>query len=401
MDNLGEISNFPKLTTLNEFVLNPRWITYGIYTLLFSEIAKKQFGELSYSDVVNILSIKTIGNDGHELTYPAERCRFIIDAMIEFNLCYRISDRENIFIFPDLLSSDRPEKLSFDYDSAMRFDLDFESFLPRHVICNLIVKRHTQIFLNMVWQNGTQLRHNNFNPDALIEADYHARRLSLWVNGQHANRYFSSLYDDVTQILASMRDLPYKEWVHLPGNAGRAPFRTLLAHEGRGRNEYIHENGISYDVSKLLRIMPPDKRQEQFNFYISGNYMSNSGNQTITNSPIIGSTLNLGEISGQVQNAVNQMPAATGEQIGIKETLQNLHRLLTNAGELSDEDKAEALKKVQEIAEAAQDPVAGKGIAKTVLRFFKGLAADFENAKALVGELMGLVKQIGTFFKVE
>ncbi len=128
--------------------------------------------------------------------------------------------------------------------------------------------------------------------------------------------------------------------------------------------------------------------------------MPDQRTQTITGSTIIGSTLNLGEISGRVQNSVHQLPADNPAQSSLKETLQRLHDLLNNANELGNDDKAGALEQLEKLTAAAQDPAAGQGIAKTALRFFKGLADDFKNAQDLAAELLALTKQIGAFFKL-
>lgn len=134
--------------------------------------------------------------------------------------------------------------------------------------------------------------------------------------------------------------------------------------------------------------------------HIGDIHMADERTQTITGSTIVGSTLNLGEISGRVQNNVNQMPVETSEQNDLKETLQRLRQLLVESNELSGDDKVAALEQLQKIIEAAKEPVAGQSIAKTAIRFFKGLAEEFRNAKVLVDELLGLIKNIGEFFKI-
>jgi len=129
--------------------------------------------------------------------------------------------------------------------------------------------------------------------------------------------------------------------------------------------------------------------------------MSNQHTQTISHSHIVGSTLNLGEISGQVQNTVEQLAATTPEQLNLKETLQRLYKLLNNTTELTEDDKAEALKMLQNIAVAAENPESGKALVKTALRFFKGLIAELEkDAQQLAVELVELIKQVGAFFMI-
>src|SRR5262249_26239144 len=38
-DKLGIVVHFPKMRFLTDYVLNPRWLTYGVYTIMYSERA--------------------------------------------------------------------------------------------------------------------------------------------------------------------------------------------------------------------------------------------------------------------------------------------------------------------------------------------------------------------------
>lgn len=72
---------------------------------------------------------------------------------------------------------------------------------------------------------------------------------------------------------------------------------------------------------------------------------------------VIGSTINLGEISGIVSNVVNQLPSSPDPaQPGLKELLTQLQTAIETADELSPEDKADALEQVKVLAELGQNP---------------------------------------------
>ena len=43
-DKLGIVMHFAKLPFLTDYVLNPRWLTYGVYTIMYSEEAKVRRG---------------------------------------------------------------------------------------------------------------------------------------------------------------------------------------------------------------------------------------------------------------------------------------------------------------------------------------------------------------------
>ena len=277
-DKLGVVIHFPQLARLDSYVLNPRWLTYGIYTLLYSEQARNSKGVLSEAQVVDILQAKKVeDNQGNTLDYPTDKCGFVIDVMEEFKLCYRLGSDVRKFVIPDLLPSDRPV-LDFNKNKAgtLVFEFNFDGFLPRHVMPTLIVSRYDEIkHPNLVWQQGVILHNAYYACEALVQVDYHTRSLSMWVQGEQLGRYFTVIRDQITGILRRMEHLPYQEWIWLdriprqygepngnPYSYGfeKANFLQLVKMEKAKQMVYISPSGAKYDVAKILRIMPPKFR---------------------------------------------------------------------------------------------------------------------------------------------
>jgi uncharacterized protein YjbI with pentapeptide repeats len=91
--------------------------------------------------------------------------------------------------------------------------------------------------------------------------------------------------------------------------------------------------------------------------------MSNSSNQSRNihiGGNVTGSTLNLGEISGTVTNAINQLPddsqsdAAEPDRPTLKQLLTQLQEAIESDSDLPEPDKADLLEQVQSLAEAKQ-----------------------------------------------
>jgi small GTP-binding protein len=269
LDDLGMIIHFEKIKWTKAYVLNPHWLTYGVYTVLYEDKTKRQQGRVTLQDVYDFLNQHTVKtDDGVTLNYPIDRCQFIIEAMEQFKLCYCVDSKDKTYVIPDLLPSDRPKDLNFDKQSALAFDFDFEGLLPRHLIANLIVRHHHEIYNKLVWQNGVLLNNQNFQARALVEADYYNRRFSLWISGSGASRYFSVLHNDIIDMLQKMEKLQYEEWIVLPErykknsqNTPRVPFRTLLANERKGNRVYTCEYG-DIEIAEVLKIMPKNERDE-------------------------------------------------------------------------------------------------------------------------------------------
>nr|VFJ45524.1 MAG: Ras of Complex, Roc, domain of DAPkinase [Candidatus Kentron sp. FM]VFJ49216.1 MAG: Ras of Complex, Roc, domain of DAPkinase [Candidatus Kentron sp. FM]VFK18788.1 MAG: Ras of Complex, Roc, domain of DAPkinase [Candidatus Kentron sp. FM] len=284
LDQLGEIIYFPKLYRLYgflDYLLNPRWLTYGVYQILYSDVLRRQDGRLHEDDVMMLMKDRRIEDEqGNVLDYPEQRLNFLIRTMEQFKLCYPSAgeDEKDKWIVPDLLPSDQPERIDFDDRDALRFDFRFETFLPRHVLSQFIVEHYRDIHVHQVWQHGVCLESRAYQKTtALVRADYQTRMLSLEVSGLHVDRYFSVLYDSVLEILDRMPKLKYAKRLHLDEKAriegGRglgdkeakeayADFEDLLAQEAAGQRKYFCKSG-AYDLERVLRPMPRDDRPLQ------------------------------------------------------------------------------------------------------------------------------------------
>ncbi|MCI5162939.1 MAG: hypothetical protein D3917_13165, partial [Candidatus Electrothrix sp. AX5] len=157
-DKLGVIVHFPKLAALDSYILNPRWLTYGVYTLLYSKEAKEKKGRLQESEIIRILSEAEVRDHlGNILSYPQEKAWIVLKAMKEFDLSFPCRHEPDSIVIPALLDSDQPEHGFAKHDS-LAFEFDFTGFLPRHIMPNFIVGRHDEIKGELVWQNGVVLQ---------------------------------------------------------------------------------------------------------------------------------------------------------------------------------------------------------------------------------------------------
>ncbi len=279
LDKLGEVIHFPQITHLDSYVLNPRWLTYGVYTLIYSEEAGKARGELNEADVVEILGSEKVEDEdefNNVLDYPPEKCSFIIDAMEAFKLCYRLPEDHSRFVMPDKLPAEQPD---LDFDKALNGTLISEfvflGFLPRHVMPTLIVMRHQEIVDRMVWQNGIVLYNKTHKTKSCIQVDYHKRTLTLWIQGDGAGEMLVILNDEVEQILMRMEALEYTQLIALPVSAriGEGRFsgeiekiscQRLLATAHAGETVIISDLGQKYDLNKILgSIMTKEMREKE------------------------------------------------------------------------------------------------------------------------------------------
>ncbi len=298
LDNLGVIVHFPDLTWEEAYVLNPRWLTYGVYTLLYAEQTTQQNGLLAESDVVTILREQTVSDElGHRLEYPAGKCRFIVDAMEKFDLCYRVQNLGNCsskWVIPDKLPKDQPKLSAYLPDAetdCIQVEFDFDSLLPRSVIANLIVKNHqdilrTQTGQQLVWQRGVMLGSRTLRAQARLQVDYYARQLSLQVWGEQRRDYLAVLRTQINQFKVNIKGLVVAEYVILPERAlcerdnavwvkkaaARVPYARLEREFIAGQRFIYSDDGEPYDLKEVMGfIMNEEQQKAAMNVTVHGN----------------------------------------------------------------------------------------------------------------------------------
>lgn len=117
---------------------------------------------------------------------------------------------------------------------------------------------------------------------------------------------------------------------------------------------------------------------------------------------VIGSTINLGEILGNVTNTVNQVPSVRQNGVDLKPLLEEMLKLIRegSAKGVPQEDAKDAAGHVDAIAKAGAEPQ-NSGLvknAKTAWQALKGLAAGIA---AVVGkdQIDGMLQRIGAYFE--
>jgi hypothetical protein len=115
LHDLGAILHFEeRWTPLREtMVLNPEWVTGGVYRILNDELLRThQHGKL-HRDILDDLLDPT--------KYPPERHPFLLRMMERFELCFPL-DEEGWYLIPGLLPVEPPNAVQgFEDDYASSF----------------------------------------------------------------------------------------------------------------------------------------------------------------------------------------------------------------------------------------------------------------------------------------
>jgi small GTP-binding protein len=296
LHDLGVVLHFRDIQLLDTHVLDPRWVTEGVYRIINSRQLAEGHGILALSDIKEILKRRT----GQAFDYPQEKHAFIIDLMLKFELCYKVG--ADSILVPDLLDIQEPQ-LDFNEVEALQFIFEY-AYLPKSIMPRFIVRMHTDIKNGMRWRTGVLLSDQRFNATALVRADPKANRIYVTVNGSHKRDYFSVVRKMISDINASFERLSVTELVPLPDQpAVLIDYQELLGHEKAGVEEMFNgRTGKKYDVQKLLNgVESPASRRAEAVIHVEGNYYA--GPTTVTS------------ISGPASETGMQYSPATWEKV--------------------------------------------------------------------------------------
>lgn len=115
----------------------------------------------------------------------------------------------------------------------------------------------------------------------------------------------------------------------------------------------------------------------------------------------INGVINLGTISGNVTNSINQLRESnTSNSEQLTDLLLQLKHCIESENNLRSEDKEEALEQVSVLAEAGQNPQDGamQKAAKTAIRVLKNIKDELPPTVALIQGLNQLIPAVQKFF---
>ncbi|MGF1569427.1 MAG: COR domain-containing protein [Nodosilinea sp.] len=247
LHSLGIALNYKDDPRLRDtHVLNPHWVTSGIYTLLNADELAASKGEMESACLGRHLDVRN---------YPAERHGFLLELMRKFELCFRFEEDENRYLIPDLLDKQQPAAAAeFDPAECLNFRYEYP-ILPEGLLPRFIVRTHVLSEHQLRWRTGVIL---NFEGNrALVKADPQDRCVSISVDGPGASRrrLLAVIRSDFERIHRSFKFTP-KELVPMPGHPDvTVDYKELLVREDHRQTSFDVFTGdglITLNVRDLL-----------------------------------------------------------------------------------------------------------------------------------------------------
>ncbi len=228
-------------------VLNPFWVTNGIYSVLNAPKLKERKGEIWLNDVGEIL-------DSGE--YPNNMRCFLFDLMKKFELCFTFPDDESHYLVPELLDIQEPEDAAnFNSDECLNFLYQYD-VLPEGLLSRFIVRTHVLSEGFPRWRTGAILKLESNT--ALVKADFEQKKIFVHIAGPvlGRRRLLAVIRSDFDRIHRNVRNLRPQEMIPVPGQVAVAvPYDDLALWEAEGRATYsvrIFDRIVDLNVNAVL-----------------------------------------------------------------------------------------------------------------------------------------------------
>ena len=255
LHDLGLVLHFDQVFDHDYFVLNPYWITYGVYQILTSKLAGNNKGVVSVSDLEYIINEEEEKreiykvSDFRRIKYNKHQRRFLIDMLSQFKLCFYIPDHSQ-FIIPDLLETAEPSEFTESIrnsENSINLIYDYE-FLPKSIMPQILVETYNLHF--KVWRTGCVLRYKDCT--ALIISYGNQIRIKVSEGHRSKKDLLAIIRNIVDQINERLTSTP-KILIPLPGTVETVEYEELIEREKDGETYYkIYGPKREFEISQLL-----------------------------------------------------------------------------------------------------------------------------------------------------
>lgn len=244
LNDLGVMLNIEENRKLSDTkVLNPEWITKGVYSIIHSPLLIENKGVITESEIAYILDKKL---------YPTVKERgYIMDMMAHFELSYQLQDRKDCYFIPGAFPIEKPANLEWNYKECLHFQLWYDVF-PRSIIERFLVKMHWNIYSDY-WRNGAVLKEGS--TFALIEAIPFKKRIIIKVAGDIGRRELLTIIRrEFKRIHTAFPNICINSYIMIDGKEEyKVNYNDLLIFEEEGLKTYFHTGTrLKYKVKELL-----------------------------------------------------------------------------------------------------------------------------------------------------
>jgi internalin A len=249
LHDLGLMLSYQKDETLRDFgVLNPQWVTKGIYDIINSRRLKDAAGRFTLKTLLDVLPAGK---------YPEKVRPYLLALMRKFKLCHPLDDKGENYLIPELLTKEEPNlNGEFPPNECLGFIYRYDAVLPEGLVPRFIVETYVHRQPKLVWRTGVVLEHGKCR--ALVRGDVLGRTVTIRVAGAGDGRreLLGIIREHFERIHQSYQKLPVTELVPIPGYPEAHVKHDLLLKYEQSNKELIPVevgNGLmDFSVTDLL-----------------------------------------------------------------------------------------------------------------------------------------------------
>lgn len=164
-------------------VLNPSWVTGGVYAVIRAPSVAERDGQLAVADMPRVLKEAERENVIKTKDYPRETHGFILELMRAFQLCYASEEEQGRpvrYLVPELLPEFEPAMPEPWDDAPVRLRYRYD-VLPPGLLPRFVVRTHALSEGAPHWRHGVVLRHAD--AQALIREETDRNEIHVFVLG--------------------------------------------------------------------------------------------------------------------------------------------------------------------------------------------------------------------------
>ena len=130
LHDLGMMLSYQKEEALRAFgVLNPEWVTDGIYKVLNSPLLRDAEGKFTVKSFAEVLP---------ESDYPQKLHPYLLALMRKFQLCHPLDDKNEKFLIPELLTKEEPKmEVEFPPEKCLGFIYRYDTGTCLRACCRV------------------------------------------------------------------------------------------------------------------------------------------------------------------------------------------------------------------------------------------------------------------------
>ncbi len=271
LNSLGVVLHFQELSLQQFYVLDPHWVTIGVYKIMNSPSITD--GILEEKDLDFILNREPQKNQEYDpsknksIQYSSAEQLYLVSIMKEFELLYEYE--KGCYLVPDLLPKELVNPVQLDTVHSVTFIVEYD-FLPPNVMSQFMISMKEDIHdLKMLWRTGALLSNSSYGCTALVKADMDDQRITIEVNGDERRKreYFAVICHKLCTINNKFEDLLVTQKMPVPDHPDiEVDYEELLGLEKMGIDDYpIGKLGKVFSVSSdfLDKISTKEEREQK------------------------------------------------------------------------------------------------------------------------------------------